>query len=315
VTTRVGVWISIVMLTAAACGGVAGLGVTIGIDPTVIPQANYPRVIGFSRNDDEFTVTVALQASPYTSLVAIEAGDGQGGRYKGSNYQSIAPHVPWSFRYAQQITVEMPAAAPLDSLVITGEQGRSFRPLQFTLYPELTGGVPGLKPLEASINELNGRLPFYLVEEDQAHLTRVLSARRVDTVHGEEENSQRRVPLQSEVTLDIEHVGPGTMTVSLTSAYSQHGDGTLMELTGIDTDSSSPIFCVSEEGEAPRCEYTIQGDNTLSVSVWTRELDPDVVALIIPVLVNRQQPSEVVRHLVLPIVEVPAEPEIDPESD
>ncbi len=46
----------------------AGLGVVIGIDPTVIPQANYPRVIGFSRSDEELTVTVALQASPYTSL-------------------------------------------------------------------------------------------------------------------------------------------------------------------------------------------------------------------------------------------------------
>jgi len=304
-----------VMLAAAACGGVAGLGVVIGIDPTVIPQANYPRIIGFSRNNEEFTVTVALQASPYTSLVAIEAGDGRGGRYKGSNYQTIAPHVPWSFRYAQQITVEIPAAVPLHSLVITGEQGRSFRPLQFTLYPELTAGVPGLKPLEASINELNGRLPFYLIKQDQAHLTRVLSVRRVDSVHGEEENSQRRVPLQSEVSLDIDHVGPGTMTVSLASAYSQHGDGTLVELTGIDTASSSPIFCVSEEGESPRCEYTIQGDNTLSVSVWTHEFDPDVVALIIPVLVNRQQPSEMVRQLVLPIVEVSPDPEIDLESD
>ena len=81
------------------------------------------------------------------------------------------------------------------------------------------------------------------------------------------------MPLQSEVTLDIDHTGPGTMTVALTSAYSQHGDGTFVELTGIDTASSSPIFCVSEEGESPRCEYMIHGDNTLSVSVWTRELD------------------------------------------
>ena len=94
--TRVGVWISIVMLAAAACGGMAGLGGVIGIDPTVIPQANYPRVIGLSCSDEEFTVTVALQASPYTSLVAIEVGDGRGGRYKGSSYQTIAPHVPWS---------------------------------------------------------------------------------------------------------------------------------------------------------------------------------------------------------------------------
>lgn len=313
--TRVGVWISIVMLAAAACGGVAGLGVVIGIYPTVIPQAKYPRVIGFNRNNKEFTVTVALQASPYTSLVAIEAGDGRGGRYKGSSYQKISPHVPWSFRYAQEITVEIPAAAPLDSLVITGEQGRSFRPLQFTLYPELTEGLPGLKPLEASINELNGRLPFYLNELGRAHLTRVLAVRRVANVYGEEENSQRRLPLQSEVTLAIDHIGPGTMTVALTTAYSQHSDGTLMELTGIDTVSSSPIFCVSEEGESPKCEYTIQGESTLSVSVWTRELDPDVVALIIPVLVNQQQPSEVTRRLVIPIAEVSPEPEIDPESD
>ena len=46
----------------------AGLWGVIGIDPTVSPQANYPRVIEFSRSDEEFTVTVALQASPYTSL-------------------------------------------------------------------------------------------------------------------------------------------------------------------------------------------------------------------------------------------------------
>ena len=142
-----------------------------------------------------------------------------------------------------------------------------------------------------------------------------LAVRRVDKVHGEEENSQRRLQLQSEVTLDIDHTGPGTITVALTSAYSQHGDGTLVELTGIDTASSSPFFCVSEEGESPRCEYTIEEDNTLSVSVWTRELNPDVVALIIPVLVNQLQPSEVVRHLVLPIAEVSPELEIDPESD
>ena len=113
----------------------------------MIPQANYPTVIGFSRSDEEFTVTVAFQASPYTSLVAIEVGDGRGGRYKGSSYQTIAPHVPWSFRYAQQITAEIPAAVPLNSLVITGEQGRSFQPFQFTLYPELTEVLPGLKPL------------------------------------------------------------------------------------------------------------------------------------------------------------------------
>ena len=35
VITRVGVWISIVILAVAVCGGVAGLGVVIGIDPAV----------------------------------------------------------------------------------------------------------------------------------------------------------------------------------------------------------------------------------------------------------------------------------------
>jgi hypothetical protein len=313
--TRLAGWAAIVLIAATACGGVAGVGVIIGIDPTPIPQASYPRVIRFSRGDDSFTVTVALEAAPYTSLVAIEAGDGSGGRYKGSSYQGIAPHVPWSFKYAQEITVEMLAAVPLDSLVVTGERGQSFQPLQFTLYPELEEGVPGLKPLEASVMELNGRLPFFLEVEDLAHLTRVLAVRRVDGTHGEETNSQRRAPLQSYVTLDVYHTGPGTMTVALLSAYAQYSNGTLVELPGIDTAASSPISCASEEGESPACKYTIQGDNTLSVSVWIHELDPDAVALIIPVLVNQQQPSEVLRRLVLPIAEDEPEADVDPESD
>ena len=188
---RLAGWASIVIIAPAACGAVGGLGVMIGIDPTPIPQAGYPRVIGFSRGDDSFTVTVALQAAPYTSLIAIEAGDGNGARFKGSSYQGIAPNLPWNFKYAHEITVEMPAAVPIDSLVITGEQGRSFRPLQFTLYPVLAEGVPDLKPLEASVMELNGGLPFFLDGADTAHLTRVLAVRRVEDIHGEEANSQR----------------------------------------------------------------------------------------------------------------------------
>ena len=307
--TRAAGWALIVMIAATACGGVAGLGVIIGIDPTPIPQADYPRVIGFSRGDDSFTVILALKAAPYTSLLAIEAGDGNGTQYRGSSYQVIAPNLPWNFKYAHEITVEMPASAPLETLVITGEQGRSFRPLQFTLYPVLEGGVPDLKPLEASVTELNERLPFFLDVEDIAHLTRALSVRRVDDIHGEEANGERRTPLQSYVTLEVEHLGPGTMTVALLSAYAQHSDGTLVDLVGIDTPSSSPISCVSEGGESPECEYTIHGNSTLSVSVWNDELDPDVVALIIAVLVNQRQPSEVTRRLVLPIIQPDSEPE------
>jgi hypothetical protein len=306
---RLAGWASIVMIAATACGGVAGLGVMIGIDPTPIPQASYPRVIGFSRGDESFTVTLALQAAPYTSLLAIEAGDGNGTRYKGSSYQEIAPNLPWNFKYAHEITVEMPAAVPIDSLVITGEQGRSFQPLQFTLYPVLEEGVPELKPLEASVMELNGRLPFFLDDADTAHLTRVLAIRRVDDIHGEEANGQRVTPLRNYATFEVEHVGPGTMTVALLSAYAQHSDGTLVHLDGIDTPSSAPISCVSEGGESPACEYTIQGNNTLSVSIWSYEVDPDTVALIIPVLVNQQQPSEVLRRLVVPIAQ--PDPEVE----
>ena len=305
---RLAGWALVVMMAATACGGVAGVGVMIGIDPTPIPQASYPRVIGFSRGDESFTVTVALQAAPYTSLLAIEAGDGNGARYKGSSYQGIAPNLPWNFKYAHEITVEMPAAVPLDSLVITGEQGRSFQPLQFTLYPVLEEGVPDLKPLEASVMELNGRLPFFLDNADRTHLTRVLAVRRVDDVHGAEANGQRLTPLRSYVTLEVEHSGRGTMTVALLSAYAQHGDGTLVDLVGIDTPSSAPISCASEGGESPGCEYAIQGNNTLSVSVWSHELDPEAVALIIPVLVNQQQPSEVTRRLVVPITQPDPEP-------
>ena len=203
----------------------------------------------------------------------------------------------------------MPAAVSLDSLVITGEQGRSFQPLQFTLYPELREGAPDLTPLEAPVMELNVGLPFLLDGEDLAHLTRVLSVRRVDDIHGEKANGQRLTPLQNYVTLEVEHAGPGTMTVALLSAYAQHTDGTLVDLVGIDTPSSAPISCVSEGGESPACEYTIQGNNTLSVSVWNHELDADVVALIIPVLVNQQQPSEVTRRLVVPITHPDPEPE------
>jgi hypothetical protein len=97
--------------------------------------------------------------------------------------------------------------------------------------------------------------------------------------------------------------------VALQSAYAQHSDGTLVDLDGIDAPSSAPITCVSEDGESPGCEYTIQGNNTLSVSVWNHELDPDVVALIIPVEVNQQQPSEVTRRLVVPVTQPDPEPE------
>ena len=44
--TRVGVWISIGKLAAAACGGVADLGVVIGIDPSVDCVA-LARVVSF----------------------------------------------------------------------------------------------------------------------------------------------------------------------------------------------------------------------------------------------------------------------------
>ena len=309
IMTRVAGWGLIVVILATACGGVAGLGVKIGIDPTPIPQASYPRVIGFSRGDESFTVTLALRAAPYTSLLAVEAGDGNGARYKGSSYQGVAPNLPWNFKYAHDITVEMPAAVPLYSLVITGEQGRSFQPLQFTLYPVLEEGVPDLKPLEASVMELNGRLPFFLDGADTAHLTRVLAIRRVDDIHGAEANSRRVTPLRSYATLEVEHAGPGTMTVALLSAYAQHSDGTLVDLVGIDTPFNAPISCVSEGGESPGCDYTIQGYNTLSVTVWIHELDPDAVALIIPVLVNQRQPSEVTRRLVLPVTQPDPEPE------
>jgi len=78
--------------------------------------AEFPKLVGFNRSGDSVTLNVA--SKPSLGTISVKAEDDHGNVYTGSGSPPYG--LPASIIYVQPININIPAAAPITTLSITG---------------------------------------------------------------------------------------------------------------------------------------------------------------------------------------------------